>query len=161
MMKKEMVLILLPTINTFDGSDSWSDTPLKIRTFSNRILLGCSFWVAVAVWPWTLLNWVVAPNIPKIKKPSTARRLNRIHFIDSFLIFNNRGDRGFRLKSSDKYWLNAVWMKSRQSKFKLEKTWRIVQQSINCFQYLCQNKSLQKIWQNSQNPPHIDVWLEK
>ena len=24
-------------------------------------------------------------------------------------------------------------------------------------QYLCQNKSLQKFWQNSQNPPHIDV----
>ena len=24
-------------------------------------------------------------------------------------------------------------------------------------QYLCQNKSLQKIWQNSQNHPHIDV----
>ena len=25
------------------------------------------------------------------------------------------------------------------------------------YQYLCQNKSLQKFWQNSQNYPHIDV----
>ena len=34
---------------------------------------------------------------------------------------------------------------------------KVIWKAPDNIQYLCQNKSLQKFWQNSQNPPHIDV----